>query len=282
MVDQTPAPAAPVEAPAAAPLEVVMADPNAMVEFRTARGDTQIVPVSSLLKDAQVYESGRQLMAEAKEKLRDMNLDTAHAQRYREQEELVARNPDEYAAAALRRATLAKGSPLAISSQQNTNSEDEATPDARHTSATEQRLARVEANQHQILADQQQASVKSEVNEALGEFPVFQDPARAGLRSKAEMVLLAAKAFAPSADLRAVARDFHSTLVKELGVQRTAVRDAREERAATMPAISPQAGSPDAKALEGMAPPKAADLKSGAWGDRGRAFLAKLAGNAGV
>jgi hypothetical protein len=278
-----PVAAAPVTPPAEKPAaEIRMADVDGHVVLKTARGEDEIVPLSVLIKDAQMYKSGQQILDEGKEKSRVFAAELADGNKWRQEQELLARDPKGYAALKLRQASIANGAPIELQ-QPNTQTDDDGDPVPRNSSATEARLARVEANQHQIATNQHQERITREIREALDEYPALKDPTNADLRVEAEKVLLAAKVLDANSNARAEARSFHSALMRSLGASRTVIRDTRQDRVANMPAISPQTGIPDAKALEALEAPKAADLKRGGaeWRRKGMAFLTKLQGGGG-
>lgn len=276
---QVPPPVTEAAAPApaaAAAQPVKFADPDAHVVLKTARGDDEIVPISSLVKDAQIYKSGQQLLDEGKELARQNRLDQEHAASYRRSEEELSRDPDRYVQGIMRRASLAKGGPIELP-HQNTIATDDSSPTDRNTSATDERIRRLEEARHQDLVRQHQSNVESEVRSVIDEYPIWKDQANSGLRQSVEQVLLAAKALDQRVDLRAIARTHHSNLMRISSAKQQAIRDTREERANTMPAISPQNGAPDTKALE-QDTPKAEDLKNGEWARKARAFLARASG----
>jgi len=233
---------------------VRMAGEDDMIEVKVY-GKTQLVPVKLARQDYQTSAAGRQAIEEAKRIRAEAHLDREHAERYRNIEIGLRRDPD----GTIRNLERLAGVTRQEQSSEATEGAPREDPKTRDLTERLERMERVH-NQDRL---------KSQNSRALDEFPLFRNDAKA--REFAEKQILAYQVLDPQTDPLEAARDIHTDLIRVRGVDQTQTRDNRLANEQRMPNIPTNAGMPD---LSDIPVGKAEDMRNGTF----RQNLAKAMG----
>jgi hypothetical protein len=257
-----------------------IAPADAMVEV-TILGEKQLVPVSVAAREFQTAGAAKKILDEAKSWRQENARTIAEAENWRTQQRQMTQDPDGFVRNTARLASLAKGAPVVL--DETTRSESSSGADTlsepgQTNPVLEQRLSELERRDQARQREQDEQRVRTEVQSAVNEYPLFRDNAK--LRVNAERVALATLLTNREVDVRDAVRQHHADLV-ELNGGRTAIRDERARQVEAMPAVPAQVGSPP---MSGAAAPNTdpSSLKTGDWARSARSYIEGLTRKVGL
>lgn len=205
-----------------------MASDDDLVEVKVY-GKTQVVPLRLVKQDYQTSSAGRAAIEEAKRIRADAHIDREHAERWRNLETNLRKDPD---------GTLRNLEQLAgVHRQAQTSDDGEGSPHSDpNTRVLRERLDRLEQAHNQDR-------LRMTNSQALDQFTLFTKDGKA--REFAEKQILAMQVLDPNIDALEAARDIHTDILAVRGANLTQQRDDRLNREQTMPNVPANAGMPD-------------------------------------